>query len=209
MEKNPLDQLPGHGWAHWEYDPYEWASFDKVDWEPIRNTSRLTLILGPIMYLVIMVVLWVLFVSFTPILVALIVVIFSAIALLVGLIFLLVSAAASVREAKKRYQARHNPGESHRVTLASNGVWESGAYFTLKSGRWGLQSVKLTANPAVLHFKLIKRNSDGSPTGATQKLHILVPRGHEAEAEQLRQRYYAEVIAPWKKPSTYNPPEPV
>ena len=209
MENNPLDQLPGHGWAHWEYDPYEWAAFDKVDWEPIRNTSRLTLILGPIVYLVIMVVLWVLFVSFTPMLVALIVVIFSAIALLVGLIFLMVPAATSVREAKKRYQARYNPGQSHRVTLASNGVWESGAYFTLKSGRWGLQSVKLTANPAVLHFKLVKRNSDGSPTGTTQKLHILVPRGHEAEAEQLRQRYYAEVIAPWKKPSNYNPREPV
>ncbi len=204
MKHNPLGQLSGHGWAHWEYDPYEWAAFDQVDWEPIRNTSRLILILSPIMYLVIMVVLWVLFVSFTPI-----VVLFPAIVLLTGLIFFMVSAANSAREAKKRYQARHNPAGSHRVTLASDGIWESGAYFSLKSGRWSLESVTLTANPAVLHFKLLKRNADGSWTGTTQKLHVLVPRGHEGEAEQLRQRYYAEVIAPWKKPATYTPPEPV
>jgi len=219
----------GQGWAHWEYDPYEWAAFDQVDWEPIRNTSRLTLILSPIIYLVMMVVLWVLFVSSAPIVVfgpaivflthgeniggnssfVSIVMLGPAIVLLTGLIILMVSAANSAREAKKRYQARHNQAESYRVTLASHGVWESGAYFAFKSGRWGIASVKLTANPAVLHFKLHKRNSDGSATGATQKIHVLVPRGHEAEAEQLRQRYYAEVIAPWKKPSTYNPPEPM
>lgn len=117
------------------------------------------------MHLVIMVVLWVLFVSSAPI-----VVLIPAIVLLVGLIILLVSAANSAKEAKKRYQARHNP--------------------------------------AVLHFKMLKRNSDGTWTGTTQQLHVLVPRGHEAEAEQLRQRYYAEVIAPWKQPATYNPPEP-
>jgi len=52
-----------------------------------------------------------------------------------------------------------------------------------------------------------KLNSDGSWTGLTRKLHVLVPAGHEAEAEQLRQRY-AEVIAPWKN-RAYNPPEPV
>ncbi len=215
------------GWAHWEYDPYEWAAFDQVDWEPIRNTSWLTLILGPIMYLVIMVVLWVLFASSAPIVLlgpaivflthgeniggnssfVSIVMLGPAIVLLTGLIILMVSAANSAREAKKRYQARHNQAESYRVTLASHGVWESGAYFAFKSGRWGIASVKLTANPAVLHFKLHKRNSDGSATGATQKIHVLVPRGHEAEAEQLRQRY-AEVIAPWKN-RTYNPPEPV
>jgi hypothetical protein len=198
----------GQGWAHWEYDPYEWAAFDQVDWEPIRNKSRLTLILSPIIYLVIMVVPWVLFVSSAPIVMLGLVMLGPAIVLLTGLIILMASAANSAKEAKKRYQARHNPAESHRVTLASNGVWESGVYFSLKSGRWGLDSVKLTANPAVLHFKLLKRNSDGSWAGSTQKLHVLVPRGHEAEAEQLRQRYYAEVIAPWKKPVTYNPPEP-
>ncbi len=209
MENNPLDQVSGHGWAHWEYDPYEWEAFDRVDWEPMRNTSRLTLILSPIMCLVIMVLLWVFFASFAPLVVLFIVVLFAAIVLLTGLIFLLVATATSAREAKKRYQARHNPLESHRVTLASDGIWESGAYFPLKSGRWHLGSVTLTANPAVLHFKLLKRNSDGSWTGTTQKLHVLVPRGHEAEAEQLRQRYYAEVIAPWKKPAHYHPPEPV
>jgi hypothetical protein len=195
-------------WAHWEYDPYEWATFDQVDWEPIRNKSRLTLILSPIIYLVMMVVLLVLFVPSASIVVLGLVVLGPAIVLLVGLIILMVSAANSAKEAKKRYQARHNPAESHRVTLASDGVWESGANFSFRFGRLKLESVKLTANPAVLHFKMLKRNSDGTWTGTTQQLHVLVPRGHEAEAEQLRQRYYAEVIAPWKQPSTYNPPEP-
>jgi hypothetical protein len=199
----------GQGWAHWEYNPYEWAAFDQVDWEPIRNKSRLTLILSPIIYLVMMVVLLVLFVPSASIVVLGLVVLGPAIVLLVGLIILMVSAANSAKEAKKRYQARHNPAESHRVTLASDGVWESGANFSFRFGRLRLESVKLTANPAVLHFKMLKRNSDGSWTGTTQKLHVLVPRGQEAEAEQLRQRYYAEVIAPWKKPSTYSPPEPM
>ncbi len=206
MEINPLDQLPGRALAHWEYDPYEWAAFDQVDWEPIRNKSWLTLILGPIIYLVIMVAPWVLFGSSVR---TLIVLSAPAIALLTVLIFLMVSAASSAREAKKRYQARHNPAESHRVTFASDGVWESGAYFPFRFGHSRLESLKLTANPAVLHFKMPKRNSDGTWTGTTRELHVLVPRGHEAEAEQLRQRYYAEVITPWKKPSNYNPPEPV
>ena len=200
-----MDHLsPGQGWAHWEYDPYEWAAFDRIDWEPVRNKARLTLILSPIVYLVIMVVLWVLFRSS-----ALFVMLVAAMILLIGLILLMVSAANSTREAKKRYQARQNPAESHRVTFASDGIWESSVYISFRFGRSRLESVKLTANPAVLHFKMPKLNSDGSWTGFTRKLQVLVPRGHEAEAEQLRQRYYAEVIAPWKVPSTYNPPEPV
>lgn len=66
------------------------------------------------MYLVIMVVLWVLFVSSAPI-----VVLIPAIVLLVGLIILMVSAANSAKETKKRYQARHNPPASgaDRFTL--------------------------------------------------------------------------------------------
>ena len=206
MAINPLDQLPRRAWAHWEYDPYEWAAFDQVDWEPIRNKSRLTLILGPIIYLVMMVALWVLFGSSVRTLIVLSV---PAIALLTGLIFLLVSAANSAKEAKKRYQARHDAAESYRVTFASDGIWESGTYFSFRLGHSRLESAKLTANPAVLHFKMPKRNSDGSWTGLSRELHVLVPRGHEAEAEQIRQRYYAEVIASWKKPSNYNPPEPV
>lgn len=199
MKKNPLDQPASgssrQGWAHWEYDPSEWAAFDQVDWELIRNKSRLILILSPIMYLVIMMVAWVLLRSSAP-LVETGVMDSLGIALLMGLIIFMASAANSAREAKKRYQARHNPAESRRVTLASDGVWESGTSFPFRSGRWRLESVTLTANPAVLHFQLLKRNSDGSPTGATQTLHVLVPSGHEKEAEQLRQRYYAEVIAP-------------
>jgi len=196
------------GWAHWEYDPYEWAAFDQVDWEPARNTSWLILILGPIISLAIIALPWLLFKSVAP-LVLLEVVLGPAIVLLTGLVVFMVSAATAAKEAKKRYEARHNPSAAHRVTFASSGIWEGGVSFLFRDGRWHLHSIKLTANPAVLHLKLLKRNADvrGTWSGLSQKIRILVPRGHEAEAEQLRQRY-AEVIAPWKN-RAYNSPEPV
>jgi hypothetical protein len=199
----------GHdqAWAHWEYDSAEWALFDKIDWEPLRNKSRLTLILGPILYLVIIGVLlaivWIISHSLPAVLA---IVLAPAIILLTALMFPMLSATASIREAKKRYQARQNPAEPHRITFSWGGVWESGTYFPLNAGRLELESVKMTASPAVLHFKMLKRNQDGSWTGTAQKIHVIVPHGYEEEAEQLRQRYYADVIKSWKKP--IHPPEP-
>lgn len=74
MKKNLLDQHASgssrQGWVHWEYDPSEWAAFDQVGWEQIRNQSRLRLILSPIMYLVIMMVAWVLLRSSAPLVAA-------------------------------------------------------------------------------------------------------------------------------------------
>jgi len=149
----------GQAWAHWDYDPWEWATFDQIDWEPARNTSWLILILGPIISLAIIALPWLLFKSVAP-LVVLEVVLGPAMALLTGLIVVMVSAATAAKEAKKRYEARHNPSAAHRVTFASSGIWEGGVSFLFTDGRWRLHSIKLTANPAVLHLKLLKRNAD-------------------------------------------------
>jgi len=201
----------GHdqAWAHWEYDPSEWAAFDRVDWFPVRNKAQRTLILSPILCVVIIgAILLVATTVFQASLdTASALMLGPAIILLTGLMFVMISAGNSGKEAKKRYLARQNQAEPHRVTFSSNGVWEAGTYFTFKLGLLELESVKLTTNPSVLHFKMLKLNADGSWTGTAEKLHVLVPRGHEAEAEQLRQRYYAEAIKTSKKP--YNPPEPV
>lgn len=195
-------------WAHWEYGPEEWALFDLIDWVPVRNKSRLALIMGPILYLgiigVLMAVVWAVSQSIDEIL---FIVPAPAIILLMVLMFVMISAGASIKGAKKRYQARQNQAEPHRVTFSHGGIWEAGTYFSFDCGGLELESVKMTAHPAVLHFKLLKYNFDGSWTGTAENIHILVPRGHEQEAEQLRQRYYAEVIKTRNKP--YNPPEPV
>lgn len=206
---NVSKKQAGHdqAWAHWDYDPYEWALFDKVDWVPVRNKSRRTLIMGPVLCLAIIVaLLTVVWVASQSIAVALLVVLAPAIILLTVLMLLMISAASSVKEAKKRYLARQNQAEPHRVTFSNEGVWEAGTFFAFKFGRLELESVKRTANPAVLHFKMLKFNYDGSWTGTAQRVHVLVPRGYEAEAEQLRQRYYTEVI---KVKTKYNPPEPI
>ena len=113
----------GQVWAHRDYDPWEWATFDQIVWEPARNISWLILILGPIIALAIIALAWLLFKSAAP-LVLLEVVLGPAIALLTGLIVVMVSAATAAREAKKRCEARHQPEAAHRVTFARSGIWE-------------------------------------------------------------------------------------
>lgn len=193
----------GFAWAQWEYDLDEWAVFDQVDWWSVRSKSWLILILSPIIFLVIMMVLWILSAPSAVSVPAFII-------LLTALFVLMVTTASILRRAKKRYRARHNPAESHRrVTLARDGIWLSGTYFPFSAGRWHLESVDVTANPTVLHVKLRlspSPNQGYSELSHIQRFHIPVPRGHEAEAEQLRQRYYAEVIRSGKKPA--DPPEP-
>lgn len=130
--------------------------------------------------------------------------------LLVLLVSLMMTATAANREAKKRYQARQNQTEPHRVTFSREGLWEAGTFFALHADLIKLKSVKMTANPAVLHLKVFKtwqNTINGNSRRSGWTIHVPVPRGYEAEAEQLRQRYDIEVINP--KKATYNPREPV
>ena len=182
-------------WAHWEYGPNEWAHFDKVDWTPVRNRSWLTLMIIAILWIGIVAVLWTRFALSAP----------GPLLFVNGLLLCLslgpiIVAFTSTREARKRHQARHQPGQPCRVTFSRDGVWESGTYLTF----WRLLKVKMTANPPVLHFSLARPNGK---TYDTQKIHVLVPHNHEAEAQRLLQRYDTEVINARNK--NFNPPEPV
>ena len=210
-QKHPRSQRAsgshGFAWAQWEYEPDEWGVFDQVDWVSVRNKSRLILILSPIIFLVITMVLWVLLAPSAKM-----AAFFLAFILLTPLILVMFAAVGTLRKAKKRYQARHNPAEpQRRVTFTSYAIWLSGTSFPFIAGSWHLESVHATANPTMLHFTLRLSPLPGEGGGysdwpKTQRFHIPVPRSHEAEAEQLRQRYYAEVIKEKKKPA--NLPEP-
>jgi len=195
-----------HVWAHWEYLADEWALFDRVDWVSVRNTSVLVLLLTPLLSLVIMAVLWIRFWPESQFLV------FGLGILLLTLSpWVIILPAYALSTARKRHLARQNPEQPHRVTFSREGLWVAGTYYALNGVVKGrvqkLASVKLTAQPAVLQLKLRRWYPDGKSTGLPQRIHVLVPRGHEAEAEQLRQRYDTELINSWKKLN--NPPEPI
>jgi len=183
-------------WARWEYLADEWALFDQVDWVSVRNRCVLVLLLTPLLSLVIMAVLWIRFWPEPQSLV------FEQGMLLLTLgPWPIIAAALALSRAHKRHLARQDLTQPHRVTFSRAGLWEAGTYFKLhgvvRTGFQALKSVKLTARPTVLHFRM---------SGLAQRMHVLVPRGHEAEAEQLRQRYDAEAIHVWRKLN--NPPEP-
>jgi hypothetical protein len=216
QEANPLANTPGlqqtagsnQAWAHWDYTPEEWELFDRLDWEPFKNRYRLTAIIGSIICIVVISALvvfaWNQFSSlFNEH--AFIVVFTPGVLLLTAFLVVILLAAASAKEAKKRHLARANPAEPHRVTLSEQGVWESGICFKIDSLLLELASVKITSNPTVLTFHLIKSSLGTNGNSVTfQKFKVLVPRKYEAEAEAIRQRYYNEVI---KRPA-YNPKEP-
>ena len=207
---NTPEQYVKHdqAWAHWEYGPVEWALFDKVDWEAIRNKARLTAIIGIVAFLMIigalLSVVLLLLQPFNP--ATLVIVLIPAILLLTVLIFLISSASYSTGKAKKRHEARQSQTEPHKVTFSEKGIWEAGTYFGINEIFLNLRSVKMTTQPAVLHFRITTASLGRNNTGHEDMIHVLVPWGHEAEAEQLRKRYYAEVIDAKKKP--YNPREP-
>lgn len=58
------------------------------------------------------------------------------------------------------------------------------------------QSVRLTSQPPVLHFRVVKHYTDAEsmPQTRTVRFHVLVPGGHEGEARLLLERFQMEVI---------------
>jgi hypothetical protein len=175
----------GDAWAHWEYRPEEWAQFDAIDWK----ATRLTVVLLVGCVLLILPVLGVLLLGSSPL--------YSGIAFGGGFTLLMVAFGGfvfsffSVQEGRKRHQARQSP--SHRVTFSRLGVWEAGVYFPIHDGDMTLQKVSMTAQPAIMHFRR-SRFINFESTPQTVTLRVLVPRGHEAEAERLRQRYQSEIL---------------
>lgn len=195
-------------WAHWEYSADEWALFDKIDWgKASRKLWRVIGLCALVDFLIVGVLSWVFLIAQPFTSDNLPIVIIPAFLLLIPSILLIAFYGSADSEAKKRRKARQNQAQPHKVTFSEKGVWEAGTYFPLNEIFVDLKDVKLTSQPTVLHFK-IENTSIGSNSQASfDTLRVLVPRGHEAEAAQLMQRFRTEVIERQKKGTT--PPEPV
>jgi len=190
-------QQEQQAWVHWEYSPEEWARFDQIDWRPRRRACFWVLMgllpfgLGLFLFAV----------SGS----AVAGVLACAIVALTNLFLFWISHGT---EAAQRHNARQKSAQPHRVTISKQGMWESGAYFPLEN----LARVKMTSRPPVLHFHSFTVYTDTATadTAASYRRRVLVPSGHEEEAERLVQRFRTEVIEAreqaWQR--MMNPPEP-
>jgi hypothetical protein len=215
-------QQSNQAWAHWEYSAEEWALFEKVDWA-LRGFAFWVFFLGTIVSLL----------AALPFILAPIpgssglfpeqvaslsgALFGIALPLFIVLLIITLTYHATYGEAKKRRKARRNKDQLRRVTISRKGVWEAGTYFPFNDDafRMYLREVKMTPEPPVLHFRYalgrsqITTSDDGTTSVAspqTTTMRVLVPRGREAEAEQLMQRFRTQVIGVPKKVSP--PPEP-
>lgn len=196
-------------WMRWEYTPEEWALFEQLDfglisrkyWR-ITSISILTYMLAGIFAGIFA---WIRL-SIPP----LAIVVPSI--LLAPLILIIAYSSRPYETAKKRQQARQKQSQHHQVTFSEKAIWEAGAYFPLAEWWEDLRKVEMTDNPPALHFSHREPRSNLSVNGNSSfidKLHILVPRGHEAEARFLLERY-SSVIERRKrqKEEALNPREP-
>jgi hypothetical protein len=192
-------------WVHWEYNPEDWALFEKIDWKPARRTFWLVVGLCFLFPADIIVIIWgsmsMSFVS-SPLFPLLPVFLLPSIVPLIALIMY----SDTYNQAKKRHKVRQQD-QPHRVTIAEQGVWEAGTYFPFD----GLKEVKMTLEPLTVQFCREKRFRRREDTLRGDTLHILIPRGHEEEAAHLVQRFHTEVIEERKQARrrSMNPPEPV
>ena len=196
-----LHSFPSSGdsdaWVRWEYSPEEWALFDRLDWKPGRR-----------------VVFWVsISLLFLPglgfffyALGGPVVAVTTVVIVALGLLFFFW--LGSNGEAGRRHRARKKSAQPHRITISKQGIWEAGTYFPLTR----LRTVKMTSPPPVLHFhstigSVSTYDADVDPV---YRLRVLVPRGHEEEAERLVQRFRIEVIEAQEQALERwrNPPEP-
>lgn len=193
-----LKQLVGsnEAWAHWDYTPEEWARFDAIDWKP-RRRACFCVLMGLI--------------SISGGLI-----LYASAGFVAGLLTFVILALtmffffwiSRYTGAALRHKARQQAAQPYTVTIANQGIWEAGTYFSLEN----LAKVTLTTQPPVLHFRsnMIYTETDASDTPASYRIAILVPHGHEEEAAQLLQRFQTEVIEAqeqaWKR--WRNPPEP-
>lgn len=180
-------------WMHWEYEPEDWALFEKVDWHRPRLIFW-GLIAGTAASVIGAILPWFLFSPATDTGPLLSVYLPALLAWCVCVSMMFASLFAYI-DARKRHKARQQ--EPRRVTFAREGLWEAGTFFPLnKSLEADLKKVTMTFDPPVLHFRLLRwhrgNNWRASPTRAT--LHVPVPRGHEEEAGFLQERFQTEVL---------------
>ena len=190
-------QQAHQAWVHWEYSPEEWALFDRIDWRPrLRACFWILLGLFPFGF-----GLGLFAISGTFIAGVL-----ACVFLVIGILICFLTSLAT--EAAQRHKARQKPEQPHRVTISKQGMWEAGTYFPLDH----LASVKMTSRPPVLHFHSFSVYTDTATADAASsyRRRVLVPRGHEEEAERLVQRFRTEVIEAEEEALKLwrNPPEP-
>jgi hypothetical protein len=222
QEKQASKNQGKQGWAHWEYAPEEWALLDRIDWGRVVQRYWLTSVLGILGFLLaVALLIW--FAVIAPNIGS------FGVIMIVPLIILLLYAVVpgtAYRKAKKRHQARQNPSQPQKVTLSGQGIWEAGTHFPFAGSgvearelNVKLREVRLTSEPTTLHFRieyLIRNNANtlNKTEINRETIHLLVPRGHESEAEHVAQRFRTEVIearelaAKRIHDSIVNPPEP-
>jgi hypothetical protein len=192
-------------WLQWEYSSEEWAQFDALDWNPTR--LRIWLLAGSTLILLLGMGIFPFWLSSLDLGEVIGIVFGGGITLLMAPLFAFAFSFASLQEGRKRHRARQS--EAHRVTFSKQGVWEAGAYFPIDDGGMTLMKVSMRPAPPILHFRRSKFiNYESTPQTVT--LRVLVPRGREAEAERLRQRYQSELLDAREKmlERSTNPPEP-
>jgi steroid delta-isomerase-like uncharacterized protein len=189
-------------WARWEYSPEEWERFDQLDWGR-ATTALLVSAIGSVALTMGFVAFLTISTSdnFVPVLL---------IPMMLLMSFLLTYFLAGRRwmEARKRHQARKTG--SRRVTIGvpssfhDQGLWLAGTYIPLQETFLELKSVHITENPPLLHLR--RKHVEIRQSSWHDTVPILIPRGHEAEAAYLVERFRAETIAPLKKDTS--PSEP-
>ncbi len=197
-------------WAKWDYSEEEWRLFDQLDWGRARNRLITTAVLVALVCFLFFSLIFLGFVSApdSASSVPFLAIIFSL--TLLGLTFLLTFAITGrpFWEARKRHQARRTG--PHRLTIGSlstfndQGLWEAGTFFPLQETFLSLRSVKMTEHPPVLHLR--RKHVEIRQSSWHDTLRVFVPRGHEAEARQLVERFKAETIGSRKR--SYTPAEP-
>ena len=186
-------------WVQWEYSPKEWARFDQIDWMP-RRRACFWLLMGLLPFGFGLGLFAVSGSSVAGVL---------AIAIVaLGILFFFWISHGT--EAAQRHKARQKSVPPHRITISAQGMWEAGVYFPLTN----LARVKMTSQPPVLHFHsimLYTSSTEAADTVASYRRRVLVPSGHEEEAERLVQRFRTEVIEAQEQASqrVMKPPEPV
>jgi hypothetical protein len=184
----------GEAWVHWEYNPDEWALFEKIDWG-LRGLFFRVLMVGCVISLLVTVAVffWVIFVFWpgdewggkvfaSPLMFF----------VMCPMALTFYAEDDSYSNAKKRHKARQKLPRT--ITFTKTGVSEAGTFFLLNGLLVAdLKRVRLTYQPPVLHFCLRTYSADGSPS-AEFTLRVLVPRGQEGEAGLLLERFQTEVI---------------
>lgn len=174
--------IEGNHWAHWHYGQDEWQRFTESEWARMRGKAR-TL---PLKVLAIFLVVGVLL-SFTS---------ENDMTVAEGLLFggilgvplgLLVGVLMYLFGRAIYHRRLANVGEAY---IGAEGIYQDGHYLGLKGFGLTLQKVELEqGDPSVLHFEV--RDSRGRRTTTTE-VRVAVPRGQEAQAEELARRFKIE-----------------